>query len=128
MPDPPLLGGVNGGTSLHTAGLCPASPSSGFLCSLQGVKHTCANRAVAMPGSLVAHARCQPGAPGTPAQVSAPPWPPITAIGTNQTPGGTKDVKNKVKNTHTRTLAPLSWSPPMSNVSTPPGKGGADLK
>lgn len=81
------------------------------------------------------HARQPGGACPLPAWSSWDPYTglcatvaPITAIGTDQTPGGTKDVKNKVKNTHTRTLAPLSWSPPMSNVSTPPGKGGADLK
>lgn len=61
-----------------------------------------------------------------PAATRAPCSPPPPPLGTNQTPGGTKDVKNKVKNTHTRNLGPPppSRSPPMSNVSAPPGEGG----
>ena len=80
------------------------------------VKGACARRVAAVPG----------GGRRPPAATRAPRSPPPPPLGTNQTPGGTKDVKNKVKNTHTRNLAPPppSRSPPMSNVSAPPGEGG----
>lgn len=51
-----------------------------------------------------------------PAATRAPCSPPPPPLGTNQTPGGTKDVKNKVKNTHTRNLGPPSPLPVPSNV------------